>query len=94
LSTAGAAGVAWPVASTTWLLPALGLAIAFMVSNLCLQYGAARLSASVTAVVMPCEVLFAALTSIWWGGATLHATVLVGGALILAATLASVFEKP
>jgi drug/metabolite transporter (DMT)-like permease len=93
LSTGGAAGVAWPVASTTWVLPALGLAIAFMISNLCLQYGAARLKASVTAVVMPCEVLFAALTSVWWGGATLHATVLVGGALILAATLASVFEK-
>ena len=93
LSAGGAAGVAWPVASTTWLLPALGLAIAFMISNLCLQYGAARLKASITAVVMPCEVLFAALTSVWWGGATLHVTVLVGGALILAATLASVFEN-
>jgi hypothetical protein len=42
---------------------------------------------------MPCEVLFAALTAVWWGGATLHVTVLVGGALILAATLASVLEK-
>ncbi len=93
LSAGGAAGVAWPVASTTWLVPAFGLAVVFMISNLCLQYGAARLSASVTAVVMPCEVLFAALTSVWWGGATLHATVLVGGALILAAALASVFEK-
>ena len=88
-----AAGVAWPVASTTWLLPALCLAIVFMISNLCLQYGAARLKASITAVVMPCEVLFAALTSVWWGGATLHATVLAGGVLILAAALASVFEK-
>ena len=93
LSAGGAAGVAWPVASTTWLLPAFGLALAFMVSNLCLQYGAARLKASITAVVMPCEVLFAALTAVWWGGATLHATVLAGGALILAATLASVFER-
>jgi drug/metabolite transporter (DMT)-like permease len=93
LSTGGAAGVSWPVGLNTWLLPALGLALAFMASNLCLQYGAARLSASVTAVVMPCEVLFAALTSVWWGGATLHVTVLVGGALILAATLASVLEK-
>jgi drug/metabolite transporter (DMT)-like permease len=93
LSTGAAAGVAWPVASTTWLLPALCLAIVFMISNLCLQYGAARLKASITAVVMPCEVLFAALTSVWWGGATLHATVLAGGALILAAALASVFEK-
>ena len=93
LSTGGAAGVGWPVGLSTWLLPGLGLALAFMVSNLCLQYGAARLSAAVTAVVMPCEVLFAALTSVWWGGATLHLTVLVGGALILAATLASVLEK-
>ena len=93
LSSGGAAGVQWPVASSAWVLPALGLAIAFMISNLCLQYGAARLKASITAVVMPCEVLFAALTSVWWGGATLHVTVLAGGALILAATLASVFEK-
>lgn len=93
LSSGGAAGVAWPVASVSWVLPALGLALAFMVSNLCLQYGAARLSAAATAVVMPCEVLFAALTSVWWGGAVLHATVLAGGALILAAALASVFEK-
>jgi drug/metabolite transporter (DMT)-like permease len=93
LSAVGAAGVQWPVAAGAWLLPALGLAIAFMASNLCLQYGAARLSAAATAVVMPCEVLFAALTSVWWGGATLHPTVLIGGALILAATLASVLEK-
>ena len=92
-SASGSAGVQWPVASTAWALPVIGLALAFMVSNLCLQYGAARLSAAATAVVMPCEVLFAALTSVWWGGATLHASVLVGGALILAATLASVLEK-
>jgi drug/metabolite transporter (DMT)-like permease len=92
-SAAGSAGVQWPVASTAWVLPAIGLSFAFMVSNLCLQYGAARLSAAATAVVMPCEVLFAALTSVWWGGATLHGSVLMGGALILAATLASVLER-
>ena len=93
LSMGAAAGVGWPAGLNAWLLPAFGLAVAFMASNLCLQYGAARLSAAVTAVVMPCEVLFAALTSVWWGSATLHVTVLVGGALILAATLASVLEK-
>jgi drug/metabolite transporter (DMT)-like permease len=93
LSTFGGAGVQWPVAAASWALPALGLSFAFMASNLCLQYGAARLSAAATAVVMPCEVLFAALTSVWWGGATLHASVLVGGGLILAATLASVLER-
>ncbi len=93
LSSAGAtAGVHWPAPIGGWLWPATGLAIAFLVSNLCLQFGAARLSAAAAAVVMPCEVLFAALTSVWWGGATLHVTVLIGGALILLATLASVFE--
>ena len=89
LSAGGTAGVSWPVASIAWLAPGLGLALAFLVSNLCLQYGAARLSAAATAVVMPCEVVFAALTSVWWGGATLHASVLAGGALILVATLAA-----
>jgi len=93
LSAGGGAGVQWPLASVQWVLPAVGLALVFMASNLCLQYGAARLSAAATAVVMPCEVLFAALTSAWWGGAALHANVLAGGALILAATLASVLEK-
>ena len=93
LSTGGVVGVGWPVGLNQWLLPGLGLALAFMASNLCLQYGAARLSAAVTAVVMPCEVLFAALTAVWWGGATLHPAVLAGGALILGATLASVLEK-
>jgi drug/metabolite transporter (DMT)-like permease len=93
LSAAGGADVHWPAGAIHWLLPALGLSFAFMASNLCLQYGAARLSAAATAVVMPCEVLFAALTSVWWGGAALHASVLAGGALILAATLASVFER-
>jgi len=88
----GAAGVRWPVGAAGWALPALGLSLAFMVSNLCLQFGAARLSATITAVVMPCEVLFAALTSVWWGGATLHVTVIIGGALILLAALASVLE--
>jgi len=92
LSHQGAAGVAWPSGGAGWLLPAAGLAVAFMGSNLCLQYGAARLSAAATAVVMPCEVLFAALTAVWWDGAVLHPTLLLGGALILSATLASAFE--
>jgi drug/metabolite transporter (DMT)-like permease len=92
-SSGGTAGVHWPPASAGWLLPALGLALAFLGSNLCLQYGASRLSAAATAVVMPAEVLFASHTAVWWGGATLHAGVLAGGALILAAALASAFER-
>ena len=85
-----AIGVAWPALSMAWPIPAAGLAVAFLLSNLCLQYGAARLSATVTAVVMPAEVLFASLTAVWWGGATLYASVLAGGALILSATFAGI----
>jgi drug/metabolite transporter (DMT)-like permease len=90
---AGAAAVPWPQAGASWALPAAGLALAFMASNLCLQYGAARLPATATAVVMPSEVLFAALTAVWWGGATLHWSVLAGGAMILGAALASAIES-
>ena len=89
LSSSGSA-VTWPALTMAWPLLAAGLAVAFLLSNLCLQYGAARLPATVTAVVMPCEVLFASLTAVWWGGATLHASVLAGGALILSATFAGI----
>jgi hypothetical protein len=41
---------------------------------------------------MPSEVLFAALTAVWWGGATLHWSVLVGGAMIVVAAIASAIE--
>jgi len=85
--------VPWPAGAAHWALPAFGLALAFMASNLCLQYGAARLPAAATAVVMPSEVLFAALTAVWWGGAALHWTVLAGGALIIGAALASAIES-
>ena len=92
LSRHGAAGVTWPTGSLRWGVPAAGLALAFMGSNLCLQYGAARLSAAVTAVVMPCEVLFAALTAVWWDGALLHPSLVLGGVLILSATLAGALQ--
>ena len=44
-----------------WGLPLVaGMALLFFISNLSLQYGAARLPANVTAIVMLCEVPFAA----------------------------------
>jgi drug/metabolite transporter (DMT)-like permease len=64
----------------------------FLVSNLALQYGASRLPANVTSVVMLCEVVFATLSAIALGAGTLTPTVLMGGALILAAALLSAFE--
>jgi drug/metabolite transporter (DMT)-like permease len=68
----------------------LGLALAFMASNAGLQYGAARLTAGTTAIVMLTEILFASLSSAAMGAAELTPRVLLGGGLIvLAAVLAA-----
>jgi drug/metabolite transporter (DMT)-like permease len=79
--------VHWPQvdARVAWAATATG--VAFLVSNLALQYGAARLPANVTAVVMLSEVLFAALSAAWLGGESLSARTLAGGALIVAASV-------
>jgi drug/metabolite transporter (DMT)-like permease len=74
-----------PAPQTTWLLLALGLAVALFASNLALQYGAARLRSATTSLVMLSEIVFATLSSVWLGAATLDARTLMGGALILAA---------
>ena len=69
---------------------AIGLCLAFMASNLALQYGAARLAASTTALVMLTELLFASLSSAWLGAAEFNTRTLIGGSLIvLAAMLAA-----
>jgi drug/metabolite transporter (DMT)-like permease len=83
--------VAWPPpVSTAWVGLALGLAAFFLVGNLALQYGAARLPANRTAVVMLTEVLFAAASAVAFGGEVLTWPVLLGGALIaMAAALAT-----
>jgi len=72
----------WPIA--------LGLCLAFLVSNLALQYGAARLVASTTALVMLTEILFASVSSALMGAAEMDGrTWLGGGLIILAAALAA-----
>ena len=78
---------AWP-----WLLGALALGALFLASNLTLQYGAARLSANITAVVMVSEVLFASVSAVALGAGTLSLSLLLGGALIVGAALLSVAE--
>jgi drug/metabolite transporter (DMT)-like permease len=64
---------------------ALLLAAGFLASNLALQYGASRLAAHTTALVMLSEVVFASLSSVALGAAELGTRTLVGGALIIAA---------
>jgi drug/metabolite transporter (DMT)-like permease len=79
---------AWPPAlAWGWGLGALGLALWFLTGNLALQYGAARLPANATAVVMISEVLFASVSAVALGAGTITTPLLIGGALIVAAAL-------
>ena len=71
-------------------LAILGLTAAFLLGNLALQYGAARLSAHTTAMVMLSEVVFASVSSISLGASGWTARIALGGSLIvLTALLAS-----
>ena len=65
----------------------LGLCIAFLISNVALQYGAARLAASTTALVMLTEILFASGSAAWLGAAQFTPRLLLGGGLIVLAAL-------
>ena len=78
-----------PPLAWMWVLGALGMGLWFVASNLALQYGAGRLPANVTAVVMVTEVLFASVSAIALGAGTLTLPLAIGGALILGATLLS-----
>lgn len=80
-----------PAPDPGWLLWAGGLAACFLLSNLALQYGASRLPASATAVIMLTEVPWAAGSAWWLGAGQLTPLVLLGGLLIgAAAVLAAV----
>ncbi len=81
-----------PAPSPAWLAGALGLSALFLFSNLALQYGAARLSANVTAVVLVTEVLFAGVSAVLLGAGQLSTQLLVGGALIVCAALLSALD--
>jgi len=73
-----------------WTPYVVGLSAAFLVSNFTLQYGAARLSAHTTAMVMMSEVVFASVSSVALGASVLTWRVgLGGGMIVLAALLAS-----
>ena len=94
LSPATAALVAWPVLGPTAAIVATLTAVLFLVANLSLQYGAARLPTSITAVVMLSEVPFAALSAVLIGAESLTARTLVGGAMIVAASALAALSPP
>ncbi len=81
-------GVAPPPApSIGWVLGGLGMGLWFLLGNLALQYGAARLAANVTAVVMITEVLFASVSAVLLGAGVVTPQLALGGALIVGAAL-------
>lgn len=79
-----------PAPSVAWAGLALFISLAFLVGNLALQYGAARLSASATSLIMLSEVVFASVSSVVLGTGELSTRTLLGGALILMASLLAV----
>ena len=64
-----------------------GLCLAFIISNAALQYGAARLVASTTALLMLTEILFASVSAALLGAAEFSPRILWGGSLIVLAAL-------
>ena len=90
LVLAGLAGGAPPALSVSWLPWALALTLAFLSGNLALQYGAARLPAQVTALIMLAEVVIAAVSAVLLGAATPTAWTWAGGVLIVSAAVLSI----
>lgn len=84
-----AQGVVTPLPPPTaaWALWVVGLSLFILIGNLGLQYGAARLSASTTSIMMLSEVVFASGSSVLLGASDISARTLLGGALILLAAV-------
>ena len=81
-----------PPQDWAWLPWAVGTGLAFLLANLGLQYGAARLRANVTSLIMLTEVVFATTSSVLQGASSLELRTLLGGALILTAALWAALE--
>ncbi|WP_198972697.1 DMT family transporter [Xylophilus sp. ASV27] len=83
-----------PLPAPAWMLTALLLALAFIAGNAGMQYGAARLSANATALIMLSEVVFASLSAVALGAAQLAPRTLVGGAMVLLAAAWAALARP
>jgi drug/metabolite transporter (DMT)-like permease len=84
---------ALPDIAWSWPLMVLFVAVLIMLSNWTLQYGASRLAATTAAVVMLSEVVFASASNVMIEGAVLSGRLLLGGALVLSASLIAAIES-
>jgi drug/metabolite transporter (DMT)-like permease len=84
-----------PVLLSGWPL-AIGLllSLGFLAGNSALQYGASRLPAQTTSLVMLSEVLFASLSAVMLGAAELAPSTWTGGALVVVAAAWSAWDAP
>jgi drug/metabolite transporter (DMT)-like permease len=73
---------ALPAPDASWLLPVGLLGLAMLAGSFGLQYGAARLPAALTAVIMMLEIVFASLSSALLGASHPGPQALAGGLLI------------
>jgi len=90
--TASGAVPAPPPPALPWVALAGALTLVFLAGNLSLQYGAARLPANRTAVIMLTEVVFASLSALALGGGVLTPRLAIGGAFIVAGALLAARE--
>jgi drug/metabolite transporter (DMT)-like permease len=76
----------------SWWPFALGLSLCLLFSNLSLQYGAARLPAHTTALVMLSEIVFATASSVFMGVSELSLRKLMGGLMIVFAAILATMQ--
>lgn len=88
LFVGASSGTLAPVAQ--WWPWVVALCLAFLAGNMALQYGAARLPAQATALIMLSEVVFASVSAVMLGAASPHAATWLGGALIMLAAVLAV----
>lgn len=88
------APLALPAQAGAWMLLALLTAVAYLIGNLTLQFGAARLPANTTALIMLFEIAVAAMSASWLAGENLSVRALLGGALIVGAAASSLLSRP
>ena len=82
-----------PALAPHWLLWVGAMSMMFLAGNLGLQYGAARLSASATSIIMLSEVVFAGGSAVVLGVSEVSVNLLVGGALVVLASLLSTMAQ-
>jgi drug/metabolite transporter (DMT)-like permease len=90
----GLGTVPWPPSlAPGWVTGLLVLAGVFLLGNLALQYGTARLPANATAVIMVSEVLFASASAVALGAGTMSWALGLGGSLIIGASLLAAWRR-